>query len=100
MFTNRVPLKRKDTYPFFGTSLKKIGESVTSSAKSVRSFPGKISLFYRSSRQGETTRGQEHSFSTFPWQFLHVVNKGIKSGMMRPSTYRFLEAFLAKVLAK
>ena len=32
------------------------------------------------------THGHEGSFSTFPWRFLHVVNKGIKSGKMRPYT--------------
>ena len=32
------------------------------------------------------TRGHECSFGTLPWRFLHVVNKGIKSQMMRTST--------------
>ena len=77
--TSLVPLERKETQPFFGTSLKKIGESV-----SVLELRQVFSVFW--GRQGETTHGHEGSFSTFPWRFLHVVNKGIKSGMMHPST--------------
>ena len=71
----------------------------TSSAKSVRSFGENFSLFW--GRDGKKTHGQEGMFSMFPWRFLHVVNRGIKSGMMRSSTWLrdfVLAAFLQDCL--
>ena len=84
--TSLVPLERKETQPFFSTSLKNTTVKVcgyTRSAKFFRPFGENCSVFW--GRQGEMTHGHEGSFSTFLWRFLHVMNKGIKSGMMRPS---------------
>ena len=53
----------------------------TSSAKFFRPFGENCSVFW--GRQGETTHGHEGSFSRCPWRFLHVVNKGIKSGSLQ-----------------
>ena len=47
------------------------------------------------------THWHEGSFSTFPWRFLHVVKRGIKSWVMRPSTLLrdfMLAAFLRECL--
>ena len=86
--TSLVPLERKETQPFLGTSLKNISESVSvhelRQAGSV--FWGKLFALLGETGRNNPWASSEGSFSTFPWRFLHVVNKGIKSGMMRLST--------------
>ena len=62
--TSLVSLERKETQPFFGTSLKKIGESM-----SVHELRQVFSVFW-----GKLFRNQAFQ------------EAGIKSGMMRPST--------------
>ena len=71
----------------------------TSSAKSVQSFGENFSLFWGD--RVKRPMGMKARLARSFGRFLHVVNKGIKSGMMRPSTKLrdfVLAAFLQECL--